>query len=69
MNEYPEASRQEIIGRVLNAVYLTFIEEDLITAVKTNKNLVLDFNRVKSESNALVKEYIPELFGNNWQRE
>ena len=68
LNEYPEASRQEIIGRVLNAVYNNFIDEDLITAVKVNKNLVLNFSGLKSESNNIVKETIPELFERNWTR-
>ena len=68
LNEYPEASRQEIIGRVLNAVYNNFIDEDLITAVKVNKNLVLNFNGLKAESNNIVKETIPELFERNWAR-
>ena len=68
LNEYPEASRQEIIGRVLNAVYNNFIDEDLITAVKVNKNLVLNFSGLKAESNNIVKETIPELFERNWTR-
>ena len=68
LNEYPDASRQEIIGRVLNAVYNNFIDEDLITAVKVNKNLVLNFNGLKAESNNIVKTTIPELFERNWVR-
>ena len=68
LNEYPDASRQAIIGRVLNAVYNNFIDEDLITAVKVNKNLVLNFNGLKAESNNIVKTTIPELFERNWVR-
>ena len=68
LNEYTDASRQEIIGRVLNAVYNNFIDEDLITAVKVNKNLVLNFNGLKAESNNIVKTTIPELFERNWVR-
>ena len=45
-----------------------FIDEDLITAVKVNKNLVLNFNGLKAESNNIVKETIPELFERNWTR-
>jgi len=68
LNDYPDASRQEIIGRTLNAVYTNFIDEDLITAVKVNKNLVLNFNGLKAESNNIVKEVLPELFERNWAR-
>ena len=68
LNDYPDASRQEVIGRTLNAVYDNFINEDLITAVKVNKNLVLNFSHMKSESNNIVKEVLPELFERNWVR-
>ena len=68
LNDYPQAQRQEIIGRLLNSVFDSFIEEDLVTVVKVNKNITLNFNILKSESNQLVKEYVPELFERNWQR-
>ena len=68
LNDYPQAQRQEVIGRLLNSVYDSFIEEDLVTVVKINKNITLNFNLLKSESNKLVKDYLPELFSNNWQR-
>ncbi len=68
LNDYPQAQRQEIIGRLLNSVFDSFIEEDLVTVVKVNKNITLNFNILKSECNQLVKEYVPELFERNWQR-
>ena len=62
-NDYPDATRQEMIGRVLNAVYESFLEEDLLTVVRKNKNCTISFVAMKAESNKRVKEVLKdELF-------
>ncbi len=53
LNEHKSASRNELIGRVLNAVYDSFIEEDLITVVRKNKGCTINFNNMK---NLLIQE-------------
>lgn len=60
LNDYPEAKRGELIGRVLNAVYNSFIEEDLVTVVKKNKNCSISFSLLKKASGNRVKEVLRE---------
>lgn len=60
LNEFPEAKRGELIGRVLNAVYNSFIEEDLVTVVKKNKNCSISFSLLKKASDNRVKEVLRE---------
>ncbi len=61
--EYPEARRNELIGRVLNTVYESFITEDLTTVVRKNKNCVINFRYMKKQSDWRVKEVLAdELF-------
>ena len=63
LNDYKDASRNELIGRVLNAVYDSFIEEDLITVVRKNKGCTINFNNMKKSSDTRVKEVLKtELF-------
>lgn len=62
-NEYPDAKRNELIGRVLNAVYDAFIEEDLLTVVRKNKTCAINFRFMKKQSDIRVKEVLSnELF-------
>lgn len=60
LNEYPDAGRQEKIGRLLNAVFDNFIEEDLVTAVKRNKKSTIDFLNLRKVSDRKVKEVLRE---------
>lgn len=60
LNEYPNAKRQELIGRVLYSVYDSFINEDLLTVVKKNKNCTINFNVMKTQSNNRVKDTLRE---------
>ena len=63
LNEHKDASRNELIGRVLNAVYDSFIEEDLITVVRKNKGCTINFGNMKKSSDTRVKEVLrTELF-------
>ena len=59
-NEFPDAKRGELIGRTLNAVYDSFITEDLVTVVRKNKNCTINFNAMKHESDNRVKEVLKE---------
>lgn len=59
-NDYPNASRQELIGRVLTSVYESFLKEDLLTVLRKNKNCTINFGAMKSESNKRVKEVLRE---------
>ena len=59
-NDYPNATRQEMIGRVLGAVYESFLEEDLLTVVRKNKNCTISFVAMRAESNKRVKEALKE---------
>ncbi len=62
-NEYPNANRNELIGRVLSGVYEAFLEEDLLTVVRKNKKCTINFIAMKTESNNRVKEVLKdELF-------
>lgn len=61
--EFPDAKRNELIGRTLNAVYDTFITEDLVTVVRKNKTCSINFRFMKKQSDARVKEVLKdELF-------
>lgn len=60
LNEFPDAKRGELIGRVLNAVYDSFITEDLVTVVRKNKGCTINFNFMKKESDNRVKEVLRE---------
>ena len=63
LNEYPDAHRGELIGRVLNAVYDSFVEEDLITVVRKNKSCTINFASMKKASDNRVKDVLRnELF-------
>ncbi len=63
LNEFPDAKRNELIGRLLNSVYDTFIEEDLITVVRKNKNCAINFVKMRKSSDMRVKEVLKdELF-------
>ena len=59
-NEFPKAKRNELIGRTLNAVYEAFITEDLVTAVRNNKNCTINFRFLKKQSDHRVKEVLGE---------
>ena len=62
-NEFPNAKRNELIGRALNAVYEAFITEDLATVVRKNKNCNINFRFMKKQSDWRVKEVLAdELF-------
>ena len=60
VNEFPNAKRGELIGRVLNSVYDSFITEDLVTVVRKNKNCTINFSHMKKESDNRVKEVLRE---------
>lgn len=60
LNDYPDAQRQEKIGRILNAVFDNFIEEDLITAVKRKPKCTIDFLNLRKVSDRKVKEVLRE---------
>lgn len=60
LNEYPDAKRQELIGRVLSSVYDSFINEDLLTVVRKNKNCIINFNIMRTQSNNRVKDVLRE---------
>ncbi len=63
LNDYPNAKRNELIGRTLSNVYESFIEEDLLTVVRKNRKCTINFIRMKIESDNRVKEVlIDELF-------
>ena len=63
LNEYPNAKRNEIIGRTLTSVYESFIEEDLLTVVRKNRKCTISFLKMKTESDNRVKEVLrDELF-------
>lgn len=63
LNEYPNAKRNEIIGRTLSGVYESFIEEDLLTVVRKNRKCTISFLKMKTESDNRVKEVLrDELF-------
>ena len=59
-NEFPNAKRNELIGRTLNAAYEAFITEDLVTAVRNNKNCTINFRFLKKQSDHRVKEVLGE---------
>lgn len=62
-NEFPNASQNEMIGRVLNAVYETFLIEDLLTVVRKNKHCTINFQYMKKQSDNRVKAVLKdELF-------
>lgn len=61
--KFPEAKKNELIGRVLNAVYDSFITEDLVTVVRKNKSCTINFRHMKKQSDNRVKEVLAdELF-------
>lgn len=61
--ERPNAQRNELIGRLLNGVYDSFISEDLITVVRKNKNCTINFMLLKKSSDTRCKEVLKdELF-------
>ena len=63
LNDYPNARRNELIGRTLSSVYESFIEEDLLTVVRKNRKCTINFIRMKIESDNRVKEVLKdELF-------
>lgn len=63
IDEYKNANQNEKIGRVLSNVYNSFIDEDLLTVVRKNKNCSINFNYLKKCSNNRVKEVLKnELF-------
>lgn len=58
VNEFPNAKQKEMIGRVLNAVYTVFIDEDLLTVVRKNKTCTINFRFMKKQSDLRVKEVL-----------
>lgn len=54
-NEFPDIPRGETIGRVLNAVYDSFLHEDLYTVVRRNKKCTINFITLRHESDDRVK--------------
>lgn len=61
--EFPEVKKNELIGRVLNAVYDSFITEDLVTVVHKSKTCTINFRYMKKQSDNRVKEVLKdELF-------
>lgn len=60
---YPNSKQNERIGRILNAVYDTFINEDLLDVVRKNKSCTINFRYMKKQSDNRVKEVLRhELF-------
>lgn len=63
LEECPDIQRNQLIGRVLNAVYDNFIVEDLVTVIRKNKNCSINFQYMKKQSSNRVKEVLKdELF-------
>lgn len=63
LNEFPDAKRQEQIGRILNSVYETIIKEDIVDYILKSKKCVIDFFALKKEIQNKVKEVLKdELF-------
>lgn len=60
LNEYGDTKREETIGRVLSSVYNSFIDEDLLTVVKKNKNCSINFSTLKRCSNNRVKDVLKD---------
>jgi hypothetical protein len=60
LNEHPDAKQQELIGRVLNAVYEAFLTEDLVTVVKKNKGCSIDFRAMRKQSDLRVKDVLAD---------
>lgn len=58
--ERPDAKQNEMIGRVLNAVYTTFLKEDLADVVQKNKNCTINFKYMKKQSDYRVKEVLAD---------
>lgn len=62
-NERPDAQRNELIGRLLNGVYDTFLTEDLATVVRKNKTCTINFQLLRKSSDTRCKEVLKdELF-------
>ena len=63
LNDHPDAKQQELIGRVLNAVYDAFLDEDLATVIKKNKGCTINFKYMRKQSDLRVKDVLAtELF-------
>lgn len=63
LNDFPNAGRQEQIGRILNSVYETIIREDIVDYILKSKKCVIDFFALKKEIQNKVKEVLKdELF-------
>jgi hypothetical protein len=62
-NDFPDAKRGELIGRVLNAVYEAFLIEDLTTVVRKNNGCTINFKYMRKQCDNRVKEVLKdELF-------
>ena len=58
-----DAKQQELIGRVLNAVYEAFLTEDLVTVVRKNKGCTINSKFMRKQSDLRVKDVLAkELF-------
>lgn len=62
MFEDPEMPKGQLIGRLLNRVYQSFIEDNMWAIIKKFKNLSINFRVLQKIINDYVKEYKSELF-------
>lgn len=59
---YPDAKRQELIGRTLNTIFHVFIHEELLDCIEKKKPLI-NFYYLKKECDERIKEVLrSELF-------
>ena len=59
---YPDARRQELIGRTLNTIFHVFIHEELLDYIEKKKPLI-NFYYLKKECDERIKEVLrSELF-------
>lgn len=62
VNDNPDMTKGEEIGRTLNAVFDNFLKEDLLDVIKKYKRPTINFQKLKQVSDRLIKEALPELF-------
>lgn len=60
INDYPNAKREELIGRTLNGVFDAFLDDSLVYLVKKNKKCTINFAWLKKESDNRIKEVLKE---------
>ena len=63
LNSHQNAKKAELIGRTFNAVYESFLTEDLLTVIHKNKGCTINFKTLRQCSDARIKEVLKdELF-------